>query len=176
MQKKKLTTLNEDYFLFFSCIIIAYLTLFPILSVGITTADDLENQTTSYPKLLFDIARVYAEDTGRFYLLFAKPIYNIPYLFDNFIILKLFHFIPILFCIFLFSLIIYKLLKSKYLTFLFLILFFTFLQYSPYTNLWVSYPFYFSFSFSLILLSVILLIDFFKINKRKYLIWAGVFF
>jgi len=65
---------------------------------------------------------------------------------------------------------------SKEIAALYFLLFFSTMQISKHTNLFVSYPFYFSFSFFLVLLSVYFLILFYQKEKKRYLISSSISF
>ncbi|HNX86365.1 MAG TPA: hypothetical protein PKN12_05495 [Bacteroidales bacterium] len=120
-------------------------------------------------------ANLFATVAGRFYY-FVKPVYSLPYFADNMAVIKVFQFVPILICFLMFAKIVQLVTCSKEIAALYFLLFFSTMQISKHTNLFVSYPFYFSFSFFLVLLSVYFLILFYQKEKKRYLISSSISF
>lgn len=165
------------YILLSICIIAA---LYPFFSVGFTTGDDLEYYVTSLRSFAYwlEDAQIYAQSAGRFHYLLVKPLYLIPYLVDNFLYTKLIQYIFLLLSYGIFSFFIYKLFKSKQLGFLLFILLVvgTSITYNNHVPT-IAYPFYFSFSFTLCICSLLLFIKYCETNKYKLVLCgAAVFF
>lgn len=164
------------YILLTICIIAA---LYPFFSVGFTTGDDLEYYVTSLRSAAywFEDAQIYAQSAGRFHYLLVKPLYLIPYLVDNFLYTKLIQYISLLLSYGVFSFFIYKLFKSKQLGFLLFILLVvgTSITYNNHVPT-IAYPFYFSFSFTLCICSLLLFIKYCETNKCKFVLWSATVF
>ena len=162
------------YFLFFITIV---LTLNPFFKIGFTTADDLENYMSVLSGNVFSDAKWYAQGAGRFYFLITKPIYHLPYLIDNFYFTKIVQYSSLLLSFVLFALVIKKIFKQKYFSLLVFLMLFVFLTVMPNYHVPVqAYPFYFTFSFSIILFSILRLIKYTETDKYKYLIQSVILF
>jgi hypothetical protein len=159
------------YLLFF---IIALITFYPLLFTGFATADDLHYFMVSRRGLVWEDTALFAKVAGRFYFYLVKPMYNMAYLIDNIVVIKAFHFVPLVLCFLYFARIIRKLTNSTNLSWLFLLLFLATMQISRHTSLFVAYPFYFTFSFLLLLMAFDLLLRFYTHNKKRDL-WLSAF-
>jgi hypothetical protein len=184
MDVKKLTRfvlkdkmpINSSVFYYVSLLVVAIITFYPFFGTGIASADDITSYTVARFGTQFSTAKYLALMSGRFYYLIVAPFHNISYIVDNQFVIKLFQVIPIWFCLFLFYRIVLIITKSKELSALFVLLFFIIAQISSHTSLFVTYPFYFTFSFSLLLLSTLLIFHFQKRNKYLYLIYSAVLY
>ncbi len=168
--------INSNIFYYFSFLVIAIITFYPLFAAGIASADDMGNYTNTRFGKEFLITRYVAEMSGRFYFFIFGLFHNLPYEIDDMFIIKLFQVIPICICIFLFYKVVLVLTKSKEISSLFVLLFFVIAQYSPHTSLFFTYPFYFTFSFSAILGSYLLLYRFQVTRKNRYLIFSSLLF
>jgi hypothetical protein len=124
----------------------------------------------------FVITRYLAEMSGRFYFIIFGLFHNLPYEIDDMFIIKLFQVVPIFLCLFLFYKIVLILTKSKEVSSLFVLLFFVTAQFSHHTSLFLTYPFYFTFSFSIILSAYLLLHRFQVTKKKRYLLFSALLF
>ena len=163
------------WFLFLLTII---LSLTPFFKIGFTTADEYEFYIRAQEGGLLTDAYWYARGAGRFYFLITKPLYHIPYLIDNFYFTKFIQYGTLLLSFVLFTIIIQKIFKQKELSILILLLLFSFLSVSQpfYFMPIISYPFFFTFSFSILLLSILFLLKYLETNKYKYLILSSFIF
>ena len=152
-----------------------FITLFPFFKMGFTCTDDFQFYNTALRGDFARNAQCYAQSQGRFYFLITKPLYSLPYLFDNFIFYKCFQ----LFCLLLsyvsFSYLIKKLTHSNAFaiaTGLFLMIA------TPITiNLhlpFIAYPCYFTFSFALFCFGCVLLVKYYETNSYKFLIFSAI--
>ena len=168
---------SKNYILFYlSFIIIAILTFFPFFSTGFGNADDVQNYMIAQQGQIIHNASYAANASGRFYYLLVYYVEELPYLIDNFFVIKLFQLVPILIGVVLFAKILYDLTKSKELAFLYFLIFMIITQISGNTSLFLTYPFYFAFSFDLLLLSFILLLKHLYNQKRWILILSSLLF
>ncbi|MEI6682361.1 MAG: hypothetical protein WCO44_07020 [Bacteroidota bacterium] len=170
------TPLNIRVFYYLSLVIIAIITVFPLFGAGIGSADDMGNYINTRFGKEVEIVKYMAEMSGRFYFKLTGLAHNLPYEVDNLFVLKLFQVVPILFCLFLFYKIVVIVTKSKEVSSLYVLLFFVIAQYTHHTSLFFNYPFYFSFSFSLILTSYLLLHRFQVTGKLYLLIGSALMF
>ncbi len=157
-------------------IAIAIITFFPLLFTGFATADDFHFYLVTRRGQVFAESQMFAEVAGRFYFYLVKPLYNLPYLYDNMAFIKAFQYIPLILCFLLFAKIVFMVTKSKEMAIFYLLLFLFTMQISKHTSLFVSYPFYFTFSFFLLLASVYFLIRYHQIDRKRYLIFAALLF
>jgi hypothetical protein len=164
-------------FLFLTFFIIGLVTFFPLFFTGFATADDLHFYLTAHRGQISAETSLFARTAGRFYFYLVKPVYNLPYLFgDNMLIVKVFQYVPLILCFLLFAKIVVMITKSKEMAWLFLLLFLMTMQISRHTSLFVAYPFYFTFSFFLLLSSYYFLLRFLEEHKTSFLIVSAVLF
>ncbi len=166
---------NKDV-LYLSFFIIAVVSFFPLFTTGFATADDfLTYIGTCRGVVMAGFARA-AIFSGRFHLYVVGPFYFLPYMLDNMVIMKLFHFVPLLLCFLLFAKIVLTITKSEIMAWFCLLIFFLTMQVSKHTNIFVAYPFYFTTSFSLLLTSYYLLLRFYENGKRSTLFLSALIF
>ncbi len=139
------------------------LTLVPFFHVGFTNGDDFEYYNTASKSFLdqWHLAKEYSRYAGRFYFLFTKFFYYVPYLVDSFVYTKIVQFTSLILCYIIFAYVVYKLFKSKtiaLITYLFLILdtVVTSNNFIP----TIAYPFFFSFSLIIFELGILLYINY----------------
>ncbi|MBO7134119.1 MAG: hypothetical protein J6W06_08180 [Bacteroidales bacterium] len=175
---RKLKITKDQGIILFLLVIIAIITLAPFFSAGIVTLDDFQYYITTRrgPSFWWEDAKFYASYAGRFYFLLVKPFYNIPYMIDNFLYTKIVQYVTLAVLYGLFSYFIYKIFKSRYFSLLVLLLLFvnTALTYMVYPV--VAYPFYFSFSLILFLLSMLLFFRYAKTGLYRYLVLSVALF
>lgn len=151
------------------------LTLYPFFQIGFTIWDDMEYYMVALRGNFHEDAVNNALRSGRFYHFLVKPFYSFAYIFDNFYITKLVQHASLILSYILFALVIRKIFKSGYfalITFLMLITFTSVT--SNYHIPFISYPFYFTFSFSLILLSLLLFLKYTETSGNKYLVFSAL--
>lgn len=168
--------LNSNVFYYLSLLTIAIITFYPLFGTGFASADDVANYTNTRFGKEFLCVKYVSEVSGRFYYLIFGLFHNLPYEIDDLFIIKLFQILPICLCLFLFYKIVLILTKSKEISSLFVLLFFVIAQFSHHTSLFFTYPFYFTFSFSLILSAYLLLHKFQITAKKHYLIFSALLF
>lgn len=157
-------------------VVITIITFYPLCFTGFATADDFHYYLVTLRGKVMEESALFANVAGRFYFHLVKPVYSLPYLVDSMVVIKLFQHLPILVCFLLFAKILKMVTRSGEMAFLYILLFLFTLQISKHTNLFLSYPFYFSFSFILLLLSVYLLLLFYKKEKKWYLLFSTLSF
>ena len=160
----------------FLFLLIAFLTLNSFFKIGVTLADDLENYLTGLEGNFFADAQWYAKYSGRFYFLITKPLYHLPYIFDNFLYTKILQYGFLLLSFILFMQVINKIFKQKDFALLIFLLLFSFLSVTKplYFMPIIAYPFFFTFSFSIFLLALLFLLKYIEIGKYKYLILSAI--
>lgn len=151
---------QKKIFWFFAFAVTTILTLLPFFNVGITNMDDFQYFNTAradWEYWKYD-ATVYAQGQGRFYFLITKYFYYIPYLIDNFAYTKFIQYSSLAICYVLFSILIYKIFRSRELALItmLLLVFNTTVAYFVGYNPPTAYPFYFTFSL-IIFISAMLL-------------------
>lgn len=145
----------------------AVITLLPFFQVGLTNCDDFQYYQTAHRDWQFWLidAKSYAQGAGRFYFLFTKYFYCIPYLLDSFVWTKATQYLPLMGCYLLFSYITYRIFKSQRigaLTFL-LLIFNLSVGYEGF-SLPTAFPFYFPFSFLIFLSGILLFFNYTENN------------
>lgn len=173
--KDDFITKNRGY-LYLAFFVIALITFFPLFFTGFATADDFHYYLVTRNSRIMSDSSMFAQLAGRFYFYIVMPVYSLPYIVDNMAVVKLFQFIPLIVCFLLFARIIFMSTKSKEMSWIFLLISLMTMQISRHTSLFVAYPFYFTFSFSMLLVSFILLLQYFEARKKALLIWAALFF
>ena len=166
---------NKEFF-YLAFIIIALITFYPLFFTGFATADDFNYYMVTRRGIGLTSASWFAITAGRFYFYLVQPFYNLPYFCDNMVVIKMFHYVPLIFCFLLFAKIVFATTKSKELAWFFLLTFLMTMQISEHYNLFVAYPFYFTFSFSLLLISYLLLLRYYQQKKTSLIIYASLFF
>jgi len=158
--------------------LIIILSLAPFFKIGFTTADDLQYYIRALKGGLLEDAYFYAMGQGRFYFLFTKPLYHLIYLIDNFYFVKVIQYGMLLLSFSLFTMVISKICKQNKFSILIFLLLFSFLSVSKpmYFMPIVAYPPTFTFSFSILLITLLLLLKYMETTQYKYLLFsAGVF-
>ena len=168
--------LNGDVFYYTTLLAIAIITFFPLFGSGIGSADDMTNYVNTLLGKEIIASVWYAEMSGRFYYLIVGLFHHLPYEIDDLFVIKLYQILPIFLNLVLFGKVVYILTKSKEVSSLFVILFLVVAQFSHHTSLFFTYPFYFTFSFSLILAAYLLLYRFQVSKKKKNLIFSALLF
>lgn len=155
--------------------ILIFITFYPLLKVGIVTGDDFVNLIWPVDRLAQDSIG-YAQSTGRFYFLFALWIYKIPYLIDSEIYFHITLILPHLIALFLFVYLIYRIFKNEHIAMLTAVVSCIIFQIYGGNSATAGYPFYFTISFSLILVSFHILISYFNNHKYVYLFLSAIIF
>jgi hypothetical protein len=173
--KDDLISKNKEFF-YLAFVIVALISFFPLFFTGFATADDFHYYLVTRRGQVLAESALFAEVAGRFYFYLVKPVYSLPYLVDNLAFIKAFQFIPLILCFLMFAKIVLTLTKSKEMAIFYLLLFLFTMQISKHTSLFVSYPFYFTFSFFLLLASIYYLIRYYQNNKKTLLFFSAFLF
>ena len=163
---------EEQRFLLFLLFII---TIYPLLNVGLITGDDFSFYLDSQP-LFNETGFNWALLNGRFYYVFMKWIYSVPYIIDSPVYFSFMHLFPIFLYMFLFVWLMDRMFSDRKLTLLIALLATLFYQVTPWHSMTASHPFYYSFSLSLMLIAFHLLYSYIKTTKYCYLLLASVVF
>ncbi len=155
--------------------ILIFITFYPLLKVGLVTGDDFVNLIWPVDRLADD-SILYAQSTGRFYFLFALWIYKIPYLIDSEIYFHITLILPHLIALLLFVYLMYRIFKNEQIAMLTAVVSCIIFQIYGGHTATAGYPFYFTISFSLILLSLHILISYFSNHKYVYLLLSSLIF
>lgn len=180
-------SMAERLFVWGAFIVTVFLSLVPFFKVGFTTSDDVQYFVTAqqgWDYWMMD-HEVYAQYQGRFYFLLTKCFYYVPYLCDNFLATKLIQYSTLLACYALFSYLVCRIVRSRALAMLtmLLLVFNTCITRSGLFIAVTAYPFYFSFSFMLFLLGILLYVNYYqkggmRTTRRHRLlpIWGSMLF
>ncbi|MFY9591614.1 MAG: hypothetical protein WAP54_06490, partial [Bacteroidales bacterium] len=175
MLKNKNSQFNK--FIWFLFVITIVITLAPFFKVGITSADDLGNYQSYLSNSVFLNSWIFAKEFGRFYCIITMPIHSLSYVGDNFIITKIIQHLSLLFSYSMVAVLIKKNFNSREIALLF---FLVLLMATPisanYHIPFIAYPFYFTFSFALLISAVLLFIKYTETNKYKFLIFSAIIF
>ena len=162
---------NPQLYLWFLFFLTIFLTLIPFFKIGLTNCDDVEfylaGSNTS--------RAVYAQGAGRFYFLITKPFYHIAYLIDNFYFTKIIQYACVLLSFSLFAVVVKKIFRETAFALSVFLLLFVFLTVTPCNFMpIIALPVYFTFSFSVFLLSLLSLIKYYETDKYKHLIFSVI--
>ena len=170
---------KEKIFLALAYAVTAILTLLPFFEVGFTNSDDFQYYNTAHNSLdyWFEDASIYAKIAGRFYFLITKYFYYVPYLIDNMFWTKFMQYAPLFACYLLSAQIVYLIFDSKRLGALtLLVLVFNMSIGLCWFYVPTAYPFFFTFSFMIFLLGVLLYVNYTKKDGYWRIILSSVLF
>jgi hypothetical protein len=168
---------NERILGGFLLLLTVLITFSSFINIGFTTADDLSYYMIFLRKNFFADAWNYARYAGRFYFIITKPLYSFVYLFDNFYFTKILQYSCLFLSYSLFSFLIFKLFRSKPFAYIIFLLLIAATTVSPSFHIqMVSYPCFFTFSFSLMLIAILLFIKYLENNKKKFLYFSALLF
>jgi hypothetical protein len=165
-------SLEEQWFFLFLLFLI---TIYPLFNVGLITGDDFNFFIDSKP-LFNESGFKMATINGRFYYIFMKWIYSLPYIVDSPVYFGFMHLFPIFTTMFLFVWLVDRVLSDRKFTLLAALFASLFYQVTPWHSMTASHPFYYTFSLSLMLVSFHLIYSYFKNAKYYYLLIASVIF
>lgn len=175
MLKDKHNQFNKLIWFLFAITIV--ITLAPFFKVGITTADDLSNYTRYLDGTVFSSSWIFARDAGRFYFIITIPIYSLPYVGDSFIFTKIIQNLFLLLSYAMAAILIKKFFNSREIALLFFLVLVMATPISTNYHIpFIAYPFYFTFSFALLISAVLLFIKYTETNKYKFLIFSAIIF
>ncbi|MEG2070095.1 MAG: hypothetical protein RR034_01825 [Bacteroidales bacterium] len=173
IEEKKDNIVNLSWILL---AIVAVVTLFPLIRVGFVVEDDYIYFLNSSRFFESDTSQVYAETHGRFYFLITQWVYVLPYLVQSSLYFDCMLILPILSSLILFIWLIKRICKDEKVALLMAVFVFATFQICGFHSATAAYPFYFSFSFTLLLLSMHLLVSYLKCQKYYLLIISSVIF
>lgn len=175
MLKDKHNQFNKLIWFLFAITIV--ITLAPFFKVGITSADDLGNYTRYLDGTVFSSSWIFARDAGRFYFIITIPIYSLPYVGDSFIFTKIIQNLFLLLSYAMAAILIKKFFNSREIALLFFLVLVMATPISTNYHIpFIAYPFYFTFSFALLISAVLLFIKYTETNKYKFLIFSAIIF
>lgn len=153
------------------------LSLQPFFQVGFSVGDDLLFYMEALRRESFSDYMSHAVHAGRFYYLLTKPFFYLAYYFDNFLITKIIQYASLFLSYILFTCVVQKIFRSKYVSLLILLLLILFTPISSVYHIpFISYPVYYTFSFSLILASLLGFLKYTETGKYKFVIISSVLF
>ncbi len=168
---------NQRGFIWFLFGLTIIITLAPFFKVGFTNADDLANYMSYLGKTTYSECWLYARSAGRFYFLITKPLYSLPYIGDNFLLTKIIQNLSLLLSYSLFAHLIKKIFKSRELAYvLFLLLIMATPISANYFLPFIAYPFYFTFSFSLVLIAILFYNKYVETKNYKFVLISAITF
>src|SRR5574344_190788 len=165
---------RELFFENFLLFLLYIITLYPLTRVGFVVADDIDLYSHCFAghwHLLVDDVIL---SHGRFYLVFMRYLYGLPYLVDSRLWFLFFYITPIALCFIAAVRLIKRLFHSSALS-LFCALFFACcFQIIGWHSVTTSYPFYFTTAFLLLLCSLHLFLSYYESQKKKYLYFSAL--
>lgn len=169
----KINQFNQEKFAINFLLFLVYLiTLFPLTKIGFTVGDDIDTYVEFCKGHWTHIVGDLPYDSGRFYLIFIRYVVTIPYLINNPIYYDLMYIFPIALSFILFTRLIKRVFNNNSITLFAAILLASCFQIAGFHSITTAYPFYFTFSFCLILISLHLFISFYE-RKHKYLLYTS---
>lgn len=161
---------NEKLFINILLFIIYLIALYPLTKIGITTSDDMDIFLFSHDlSSLINLNHHYAFYQGRFYFLITRYIYALPYLIDSPLYFNAFYIFPFIGSFVLFVRLIERVFSNSSLTLFSAVFITSIFQISYFYSITVAYPFFFTFSFCLMLISLHLILNYYN-TKKYYLI------
>lgn len=167
MKNKTITLKQENKLVNLLLLVIYIIALYPLTKIGITIGDDMDLFLSCCPTHWQDVVGHLPTYQGRFYLLFMRWVYALPFLVNSPIYFHTVSILPILLCFASFTHFVRKLFNDNGITLFSSLLLIATLQIAFYSAT-TAYPFYFTFSFSLILISLSLLLLYYE-KEKKYL-------
>ncbi len=168
--------LKERPYLYAILSVIALITFYPLFFTGIATADDLHYCIIAQRGIVWEDTLLFAKLNGRFYFYIVKVFFSIAFFVNDPLFTKTLHFLPVFLCILVFWRLLKLISESDALPALFFLLFMVTMQISRHTSLFVAYPFYFSFSFFLLLWSYYQLLVYLKKGRKRHWIASIILF
>ena len=164
------------FFFYIAFLIIAIVFSTPLFLSGFGSADDFQAYLiVRLNKIWTDIVEI-SEFGGRFYYLLIRWLYYVPYLVDDMFFTKWFQVIPILGSFIVFAWLIFEVTRSKPLAWFTVLIFLTASQASTHTSLFFNYPILYSLSFSMLIISVVLMLKYYEHRNKAAFAGAVVLF
>lgn len=162
-----------------SALVMAVAAFVPFFNIGFTTHDDLEYYLTCQKGAATWLAdaRNYAENQGRFYFLITKYFYYVPYLFDSFWAAKAIQIGTLLMSYLLFAYLLFRMFKSKEISALAFVFLTVFTAVTENNHIpFMAYPFFFSFSFMIVICAVLSFIKYMETDRYGWVIGSAALF
>jgi len=166
---------KEKFTINFLLFIIYLIALYPLTKIGFTVSDDMDTFLASgeFAKQ-FNLGFFYACLQGRFYNIFTRWIYTLPYIVDSSFYFKAIFILPFVACFILFIKLIERVVNNSSFTLFCAISIASFFQIVGFYSITTAYPFFFTFSFCLVLISFHLMLSFYQNNKFYLLILSSI--
>lgn len=162
-------TFNQEKFTINFLLFLVYIiALFPLTKIGFTVGDDIDLYTDLCKGHWTNIVGNLPYLHGRFYLLFIRYVNTLPYLINNHAYFDLMYIFPIALSFILFSKLIQRVFNNYSITLFAAIFFASCFQIAGFHSITTAYPFFFTFSFCLILISLHLFISFYEKKKSTF--------
>jgi hypothetical protein len=147
--------LGHQTLLYFLLVVMAAVTIFPLLFVGFTTFDDMNNSINFGKGTgLFETAEILAEIQGRIGFFWFYPLLRVPYVIDGSVWYLATKYGSLLGLLAALHYMVVKVMRSTWVALLSLLLFLALVQNGWDHNALTSYPFAFSFIATLFLVSI----------------------
>jgi len=163
---------QEKFTINFLLFLVYLIALYPLTKVGFTIGDDIDTYVElckgHWTHIVGDLPYI----SGRFYLLFIRYVVAVPYLINNPTYFDLMYILPIALSFILFTRLIKRVFNNDSITLFAAIFFASCFQIAGFHSITTAYPFYFTFPFCLILISLHLFISFYE-KKKKYLLYIS---
>jgi hypothetical protein len=166
---------NKNIWLWGVLTLLLFITFFPLTDVGFVTGDDFVYSIWPVKNIIKDSIQ-FARGTGRFYFIFTLWIYKIPYLIDSSFYYHSMLILPHISVVLLFVFLIKRIFKNETIGLLSGFIFCMFFQIVGGHSSTAAYPFYFTFSFTILIGSLHFLLTYFETDKYKYLLISAFIF
>ncbi len=167
---RKLSKENNQLIIGILLFIIYLIALIPLRKIGFTTSDDMDNFFLSNQILsTFSYGYSLSLRLSRFYNIFTAWVYFIPYLSDSKLYYDLVFILPFVACFILFTRLIHRIYDNYSITLFAAVFMAACFQIAAFHSITSAYPFYFTFPFCLVLVSIHIMLSYYK-NKRYYLL------
>lgn len=175
MRKKIKFIGKEKFTIDFLLFIIYLIALYPLTKIGFTVSDDMDTFLVSgeFAKQ-FNLGFFYACLQGRFYNILTRWIYTLPYIVDSSLYFKAIFILPFVSCFILFIKLIQRVVNNSSFTLFCAISIASYFQIVGFYSITTAYPFFFTFSFCLVLISFHLMLSFYQNNKFYLLILSSI--
>lgn len=161
---------QEKFGINFLLFLVYIIALFPLTKIGFTVGDDIDLYTETCKGHWNHVIGNLPYLHGRFYLLFSRYVNTVPYLIDSRVYFDLMYIFPIALSFILFSRLIQRVFNNDSISLFAAIFFASCFQIAGFHSITTAYPFFFTFSFCLILISLHLFISFYE-KRKKYLLY-----
>ena len=165
---------QEKFGINFLLFLVYIIALFPLTKIGFTVGDDIDLYTETCKGHWNHVIGNLPYLHGRFYLLFSRYVNTVPYLIDSRVYFDLMYIFPIALSFILFSRLIQRVFNNDSISLFAAIFFASCFQIAGFHSITTAYPFFFTFSFCLILISLHLFISFYEKRKKHLLYFSAI--